>query len=138
MIKQNSRRPIIAAGMTLGVGLGGFFDGIVFHQLLQMHNMLSARFPPINVENIEINMFWDGLFHAFCWIVSLLGLTMLWCAVKQPTAVLDTRTFVGSLLGGFGVFNIVEGIIDHHILHLHHVKETADHFVWDVGFLVTS
>jgi uncharacterized membrane protein len=40
---------------------------------------------------------------------------------------------------GFGIFNLVEGIIDHQILGLHHVNETVPHeqwLYWDIGFLV--
>ena len=29
------------AGIVLGIGLGGFFDGIVLHQILQWHHMLT-------------------------------------------------------------------------------------------------
>jgi uncharacterized membrane protein len=29
------------------------------------------------------------------------------------------------MLIGFGLFNLVEGIIDHHLLGIHHVNETA-------------
>jgi uncharacterized membrane protein len=64
------RRPLIAAGTLLGVGMGGFVDGILFHQILQLHNMLSAKYPRAGVAvatalvNVEVNMFWDGLFHA--------------------------------------------------------------------------
>jgi len=40
---------------------------------------------------------------------------------------------------GFGIFNLVEGIIDHHILGIHHVNETvtdAQWIYWDLGFLL--
>jgi len=40
---------------------------------------------------------------------------------------------------GFGIFNLVEGIIDHHLLGIHHVNETVPHeqwIFWDVGFLI--
>jgi Predicted membrane protein (DUF2243) len=30
-------------GILLGVGLGGFVDGIVLHQILQWHHMLTIR-----------------------------------------------------------------------------------------------
>lgn len=30
------------AGYMLGFGLGGFFDGILLHQLLQWHHLLSG------------------------------------------------------------------------------------------------
>lgn len=36
----------MAAGILLGLGLGGFFDGIVLHQILQWHHMLTdAGYP---------------------------------------------------------------------------------------------
>ncbi|HEY0822557.1 MAG TPA: DUF2243 domain-containing protein [Ramlibacter sp.] len=33
------RRHLIAAALLLGAGMGGFVDGIVFHQLLEWHNI---------------------------------------------------------------------------------------------------
>ena len=65
MAETINRRPLIAAGTLLGIGMGGFVDGILFHQILQVHNMLSAKYPPTTLVNAEINMVWDGLFHAF-------------------------------------------------------------------------
>lgn len=70
-------KPLTAAGLLLGVGMGGFIDGILLHQILQVHNMLSNRFFPDTIVNIEINMFWDGLFHTFTWIVTASGLALL-------------------------------------------------------------
>ena len=133
---QTNRRPLIAAALLLGVGIGGFIDGILFHQLLQWHNMLSARLPPRDsIVNMEVNMFWDGLFHAFTWTMTALGLVLLWRAVLRPDVPSCTRTFVGSLALGWGLFNVVEGVIDHHVLHVHHVTETAGHLIWDLGFI---
>jgi len=40
---------------------------------------------------------------------------------------------------GFGTFNLLEGIVDHQILGIHHVNETAppDQWIyWDIGFLI--
>ena len=34
------------AGIVLGLGLGGFVDGITLHQIMQWHNMGSAVLPP--------------------------------------------------------------------------------------------
>jgi len=135
------RRPLIAAALLLGVGLGGFVDGILFHQLLQWHQMLSARYPrtgvppEVAVVNMEVNMFWDGLFHAFTWAMTALGLGLLWRAGQRRDVPWSTRTFVGSLALGWGLFNLVEGVIDHFVLHVHHVTETPDHLAWDLGFL---
>jgi uncharacterized membrane protein len=141
-----NRRPLIAAGVLLGVGLGGFVDGIVFHQILQWHNMLTGPgyFPKAGVDaetvirNMQVNMFWDGLFHAFTWLTTATGLALLWRAGQRPDVPWSTRTFVGSLPLGWGLFNMVEGVIDHHILHVHHVVEGPGHLAWDIGFLTSG
>ena len=142
-VEHQSHRATIA-GILIGVGMGGFVDGIVFHQLLQVHNMLSARYPKTGVDpatavvNIEINMFWDGLFHACCWVATAIGLALVWRAAQRRTVPLSTKAFVGSLLLGWGLFNLVEGVIDHHVLHVHHVTETENHLTWDVAFLASG
>ena len=54
-----------SAGILFGLGLGGFFDGIVLHQLLQWHHMLTSfGYPADNVRNLEINTLWAGIFHS--------------------------------------------------------------------------
>ncbi len=131
-------RPLIAAGTALGIGLGGFVDGILLHQILQVHNMLSAVRPKTTLVNMEINMFWDGLFHAFTWIMTAIGLAMLWGAVRRPDVPLSNRCFAGSLIMGWGIFNVVEGTLDHHVLHLHHVVERLGVSVFDYAFLGAS
>lgn len=134
-IQSQRRGPLLAAGLLIGVGMGGFVDGIVFHQILQFHNMLSAVRPPTTVVNIEINMFWDGLFHAFTWTTTALGIALLWRAVGRPDVPRSTPALVGSMLAGWGLFNLVEGVIDHHLLNIHHVVEGAGHLPYDLAFL---
>lgn len=144
MDHELNRRPLIAAGTTLGIGLGGFADGILFHQVLQLHNLLSARYPKVGVDaatavvNIEINMFWDGLFHAFAWAMTALGLALLWRAARRPDVPLSTRTLVGSLALGWGLFNLIEGLIDHELLGIHHVVEAGNHPIGDLLFLASG
>jgi hypothetical protein len=70
--------PLIAAATLIGIGMGGFVDGIVLHQILQWHHMLSVPMPPIDLLSVKVNMVWDGLFHAFTWIVTFIGLLLLW------------------------------------------------------------
>ena len=131
-------RPLISAGLVLGVGMGGFVDGIVFHQLLQVHNMLSARRPPDTIVNLEINMFWDGLFHAFTWLTTAAGIALLFRAARRPEVPWSGRTLVGAMLAGWGAFNLVEGVIDHHVLHVHHVVERLGVSAWDWAFLASG
>ena len=119
--------------------MGGFVDGIVLHQILQWHNMVSAKIPPDTLLNSKTNMFWDGMFHAFTWIVVMTGILLLWKAVKNREVNLSDKLLSGGLLFGFGLFNIVEGIIDHHLLVLHNVREISDNpSVWNFGFLGLS
>jgi uncharacterized membrane protein len=33
------------------------------------------------------------------------------------------------------MFNLVEGVIDHHVLHVHHVYEQAGESIYDYAFL---
>lgn len=120
-----SRRPLLAAGLLLGAGLGGFFDGIVFHQLLQWHNMLSARLPPDNLVDAKINMFWDGVFHASVWMLTVAGIVLMFRAGRSADALWSGRLLAGATLLGWGSFNLIEGIVDHHLLQLHHVMDEA-------------
>lgn len=48
------------AAFLLGVGLGGFLDGIILHQIAHWHQMLSAVVPPDSVEAMKRNMVADG------------------------------------------------------------------------------
>ncbi len=129
-------RPLVAAGILLGAGLGGFVDGIVFHQILQTHNMLSARLPPNNLVDAKINMFWDGVFHAAVWTMTAIGLAMLFHAGKRADVPWSGKTLLGSMLLGWGLFNVVEGLIDHQLLELHHVIDAASNTLpADLAFL---
>ncbi len=118
--------------------MGGFVDGIVFRQILQLHNMLSATVPKTTIANIEINMVWDGIFHAFCGMMVMLGIGMLWQAGKKADVPWSTKTFVGSLILGWGLFNLIEGIIDHHLLGIHHVIERLGVSIADYLFLLSG
>jgi uncharacterized membrane protein len=57
----------VAAGIFFGLGLGSFFDGIVLHQILQWHHMLtSAGYPADTLGNLQFNVLWDGVFTHSC------------------------------------------------------------------------
>ena len=136
MNERMQRGPLISAGTLLGIGLGGFVDGILLHQILQWHNMLSSKLAPVDLVAMKYNMVWDGLFHAFTWLMTSVGLALLWRAGQRPDVPWSTRTMIGSLALGWGLFNVVEGIIDHHILGLHHVHPGSGQVAWDIAFLV--
>ncbi len=136
------RRRFTFAGLALGVGLGGFIDGIVLHQILQWHHMLTdygnATFPVSTVRSLEHNTFWDGLFHVSTWLFVTVGLFLLWRVLSAGYQV-TWRSMVGLLLAGWGTFNLIEGVIDHHLITIHHVRDdVADPLWWDVGFLAVG
>ncbi|MGB7818887.1 MAG: DUF2243 domain-containing protein [Ornithinibacter sp.] len=151
MRSQNHRpgvdrpRSIAAAGTVLGVGLGGFVDGILLHQLLQWHHMLTSTdtdnvgiryYPRDTVHGLEINTVWDGVFHTFTWLMVLTGMAMLYSRVQHSRGrVWSSRALWGWVLVGWGVFNLVEGVIDHHLLGIHHVRSGPHQLAWDLAFL---
>jgi uncharacterized membrane protein len=127
--------PLLSAGILLGAGLGGFVDGILFHQILQLHNMLSGRVPVVDLISAKVNMLWDGLFHAAVWLLTVLGLGQLFRAGERAGALWSRKLLIGSALLGWGLFNTLEGALDHLILGLHHVDEyTPNHLPADLSF----
>lgn len=128
-------KQVLASGLLLGIGLGGFVDGILLHQILQWHNMLSAVIPPDTLPDMKVNMLWDGLFHAATWVMTVIGVALLWKAARDRRPLPTGKVFAGLMLAGWGVFNLVEGLIDHELLGIHHVKEIANPLPWDMAFL---
>ena len=76
------------AALLLGVGLGGFLDGI----------LLDAHWH---------QMRW---FHLALWAAMLAGVLILRSAVRGAGPIPTTRGFIGYLLIGWGGFNLVDGI----------------------------
>lgn len=118
-----ARTTALSGGLVLGLGVGGFIDGIVLHQILQWHNMGSAVLPPTTMEAMSQNMRWDGLFHLATLVLTLVGIVLLWREGQRGTAPPTLRVLAGQMLLGWGIFNFVEGIVDHQVLGLHHVRD---------------
>ena len=131
--------PLISTSVILGIGIGGFIDGIALHQILQWHEMLSNKLPPDNLVAKSVNMFWDGIFHAFTLIVTVIGVLSLFNLLSRTDVIISKRSFISGMFLGWGLFNIVEGVIDHHILKLHNIREISNNVeAWNYGFLVLS
>ena len=136
-----NHRVLALPGILLGIGLGGFMDGIVLHQMLQWHHMLTSHgdYPATTVAGLEVNTLWDGLFHTATWLATVAGVWMLWRAGRRRTVTWSGRALLGMIAIGWGLFNLVEGIIDHHILKIHHVRyDGSKALPWDVAFLVVG
>lgn len=132
------RPPAVTSGLLLGLGLGGFVDGIVLHQILQWHHMVShvADYPVSTVEGLEVNTLADGFFHLGAWILVVAGSITTIVAWRQGRLAPNWRFHLGLVLAGWGIFNVVEGVVNHHILAIHHVRDDLGGPIsWDIGFL---
>jgi uncharacterized membrane protein len=61
-----------APAFIMDLGLGGFIDGIVLHQILQWHHMLTGDNggePMDTLAGLETNTLIDGFFHLTTWIL---------------------------------------------------------------------
>jgi uncharacterized membrane protein len=127
-----------SATLLFGIGLGGFFDGIVFHQVLQWHHMVSTWYPPTSLDNLRINTRWDGFFHSATYLFVVWGIVLFWRTASSRELYWSLEMLLGGLLLGWGAFNVVEGLVDHTLLGVHHVNETVavdKQPYWDLGFL---
>jgi uncharacterized membrane protein len=100
--------------------------------------MVTVNYPATTVENLELNTLMDGLFHAATYVFTVAGLFTLWRAVRRTNLRPATGMWIGAMLMGWGIFNVVEGIINHQLLGIHHVNEMVARnqwLYWDLGFL---
>ena len=135
------RTGVLGPGMLLGFGLGGFVDGIVLHQLLQWHHMISSTDdnPVTTVAGLEANTVADGLFHAAAWLAVVAAVAWLWRRVHGEQRRGSGPALTSAAIAGWGAFNLTDGIVNHHLLGLHHVRTDAgDVLAWDLGFLAVG
>lgn len=129
------------ASFLFGMGLGGFVDGIVLHQIFQWHHMLSHTpdHPVTTVAGLEVNTLADGFFHLAMWLLVLAASISMIAAWRRERVAPNWSFHFGLVLMGWGTFNIAEGLIDHHILQVHHVRDDlGGPLSWDIGFLLVS
>ncbi len=124
-------RKLILAGMALGFGLGGFFDGILLHKVLQWHHLLSG------VEDARLDirtlLVTDGLFHILMYIITCCGLWMLWRARRDVSWLVPDRTMVAFAAAGFGIWHVIDSVLSHWILGIHRVRMDVDNpLFWDL------
>jgi uncharacterized membrane protein len=131
--------PAKTSGLLYGVGLGGFVDGILLHQILQWHHMVShvEAYPVTTVAGLEVNTLADGLFHLATWCFVVAGSIAAIASWRRGRLAPSWNFHFGLVLTGWGIFNLVEGVVDHQILRVHHVRDDLGApLSWDIGFLV--
>lgn len=118
--------------IVLGFALGGFFDGILLHQILQWHHLLSLV---PGVSEMRLQVLWDGYFHALMYVIAAVALWGLWRAHKRAGEAWG-RPLFGALLVGFGAWHIVDGVASHWVLGIHRIKlDSPDPLTWDLIWL---
>lgn len=121
-----------ARAAVLGFALGGFFDGILLHQILQWHHLLSLV---PEVSSLRLQVLWDGYFHALMYLVAAVGLWGLWSA---RGALMEARVaqVAGAVLVGFGLWHVLDGVLSHWVLGIHRIKlDSPDPLIWDLVWL---
>ncbi|MCP1167194.1 DUF2243 domain-containing protein [Limimaricola litoreus] len=116
-------------GLTLGIGLGGFFDGILLHQILQWHHLLSLV---PGVDDLRAQVLWDGYFHLLMYVLAAIGLWGLWRS-HVAGARIGGRALLGVLIAGFGTWHILDSVLSHWLLGIHRIRiDSAYPLLWDL------
>ena len=76
------------AALLLGVGLGSFFEALLMHPL-------------------------GGVLYMVMWVICAAGVALLWSAVRGPGPLPSGHGFAGFFFIGWGVFNMLEGLLRH-------------------------
>jgi uncharacterized membrane protein len=127
-----SRSPLIGAGIV-GFALGGFFDGILLHQVLQWHHFLSLL-EGERYQDIRVQILADGLFHVAVYITSCLGLWLLWKKGQRRPA---DRLMLAAALLGFSIWQFSDVVLVHWIVGIHRIRVGVPNpLLWDLGWLV--
>jgi uncharacterized membrane protein len=133
-ISQSEGRRFLGSGIVLGVALSGFFDGIVLHQILQWHHLLSLV-PGPAYQDPRVQIMADGVFHALMYGLAVVGVALLWRAPVRRRS--GDLALWRSLALGFGGWNIFDVVLFHWLLRWHHTRlDTAAPVAWDVLWLV--
>ena len=102
--------------------------------------MLSSEgcCPVATVRGLELNTIADGLFHLTTIVLLVVGTTLLWRRTREGGVPWSGLQMFGLALEGWGLFNLIEGLVDHQILGVHHVRAGPQQFEYDMGFLASG
>src|SRR3954454_16857272 len=126
-------RTVIAGAAILGFALGGFFDGILLHQVLQWHHFLSLARGE-QYTDIRMQILADGLFHVAVYVITALALWLLW---RRGQSRPGDRILLAWAAIGFGIWQLSDVVIFHWIIGIHNIRVGVPNpFLWDVGLLI--
>lgn len=122
-------------GFLLGISLGGLFDGILLHQVLQWHHLLSlVESQP--VQDLRTQILADGLFHLLMYVIACVGLWLLWSGRSADASAPPLRLIAITVLG-FGIWQFLDVVVFHWIARIHRIRLDVDNpLAWDIGWLI--
>ncbi len=123
-VRARSGRSLLS-GALIGVGVAGFVDEVVFHQLLHWHHFYDRGTSAAGLVS-------DGFFHAFTWTAVVVGLFLL-ADLHRRLATVPGRVWAGGLLGG-GAFQLYDGLVHHKLLQLHQVRYGVELLPYDLAW----
>ncbi|MGK2909054.1 MAG: DUF2243 domain-containing protein [Sphingobium sp.] len=127
-------RSSVRWSVVLGVALGGFFDGILLHQILQWHHLLSLV---PGMTDVRAQVLWDGYFHALMYVIAVIALWGLWRSRNEAGSDWGS-SLIGAALIGFGIWHVLDSVLSHWILGIHRIKLDSPHpLAWDLLWLAT-
>ncbi|HEX8444878.1 MAG TPA: DUF2243 domain-containing protein [Allosphingosinicella sp.] len=130
-----THRPILTAAIVLGIGLGGSFDGILLHQVLQWHHLLSLV-PGEAFRDLGTQILADGLFHVLMYGITASGLWMLWRRRGGLNEAGAGRAVAGGAVLGFALWNVIDVVFFHWTLGIHRIRlSVPDPMAYDLGWL---
>lgn len=117
------------SGVLFGLGFVAFIDEAVFHQLLHWHHFYDK-------STTSIGLISDGIFHAFSWFATVVGLFML--ADIRKRKVWNIKRWVGAAILGAGLFQLYDGIIQHKLMRLHQIRYDVEVIYYDIVWNVIA
>lgn len=126
---MDGRSRVVVSGLLFGVGLAGFVDEVVFHQILHWHHFYDRSTPAAGLVS-------DGLFHAFSWFATVASLVLL--VDLRRRGPLPLARWWGGVLAGAGGFNLYDGIVQHKLLRLHQVRYGVDLTPYDLAWNIAA
>jgi uncharacterized membrane protein len=115
----------VLTGVLIGVGVAGFLDETVFHQLLHWHHFYDRGTTTAGLVS-------DGFFHAFSWTAVVAGLFLL-ADLHRRQATLPKRVWAGGLLG-WGGFQLYDGLVQHKVFGLHQIRYDVELLPYDLAW----
>jgi uncharacterized membrane protein len=132
LLGSGPRQPATGA-FILGFAFGAFFDGILLHQILQWHHLLSLA-QGASFRDMRMQILADGLFHMACYFLAGVGVLLTWNGRRTASS---DRVILAWAVLGFAAWQFTDVLVVHWAIGLHRVRvDVSDPLLWDIGWLV--